>query len=125
MLEYLAFVSFFPTLLAGPITRAETLFPQLRRATKFDANLACSGLFLIALGFVKKCVIADYLADSMVNRVFDQPLFFSSAEIAAGVYAYAAQIYCDFSGYSDIAIGSAMLLGTQTERQFQLTVSQR
>lgn len=117
-LEYLAFVSFFPTLLAGPITRAETLFPQLRKAADFDSSLACQGLFLIALGFVKKCVIADALADSMVNRVFDQPLFFSSAEVLAGVYAYAAQIYCDFSGYSDIAIGSAMLLGIKLKDNF-------
>jgi D-alanyl-lipoteichoic acid acyltransferase DltB (MBOAT superfamily) len=117
-LEYLAFVSFFPTLLAGPITRADTLFPQLRKTPDFDPSLACQGLFLIALGFVKKCVIADALADSMVNRVFDQPLFFSSAEVLAGVYAYAAQIYCDFSGYSDIAIGSAMLLGIRLKDNF-------
>ncbi len=118
--EYLAFVSFFPTLLAGPITRAETLFPQLRRqAQSIDPDLMAEGFFLIALGFVKKCVIADYLAESIVNRVFDQPLFFSSAEVLTGVYAYAAQIYCDFSGYSDIAIGSALLLGIRLKDNFK------
>jgi alginate O-acetyltransferase complex protein AlgI len=121
-LEYLAFVSFFPTLLAGPITRAETLLPQLRRPWSLDSldpDLLCEGFFLIALGFLKKCVIADYLADAIVNRVFDQPLFFSSAEVVTGVYAYAAQIYCDFSGYSDIAIGSALLLGIRLKDNFK------
>jgi alginate O-acetyltransferase complex protein AlgI len=123
-LEYLAFVSFFPTLLAGPITRAETLLPQLQRKpgsgffANVDPDMFCEGFFLIALGFIKKCVIADYLADAIVNRVFDQPLFFSSAEVLTGVYAYAAQIYCDFSGYSDIAIGSALLLGIRLKDNF-------
>ena len=74
---------------------------------------------LIALGFVKKCVIADYLAETLVNRVFEQPLFYSGAEVLAGVYAYAVQIYCDFSGYSDIAIGAALLLGFRLKDNFK------
>ena len=119
-LRYLAFVSFFPTLLAGPITRAETLMPQLEAPPRaMDPDLAGRALFLIALGFVKKCLIADYLAESLANRVFEQPLFYSGAELLAGIYAYAVQIYCDFSGYSDIAIGAALLLGFRLKDNFK------
>ncbi len=117
--DYLAFVSFFPTLLAGPITRASVLLPQLERpAEPITAGAGGRALFLIALGFVKKLVVADYLAVNLVNRVFDLPGMFSSAEILAGVYGYAVQIYCDFSGYSDIAIGSAILLGITLKDNF-------
>jgi alginate O-acetyltransferase complex protein AlgI len=119
--EYAAFVSFFPTLLAGPITRAETLLPQLAAPARvMNAQLANRGLLLIALGFVKKCLIADTLAAQLADRVFEQPLFYSSAELAAGLYAYAIQIYCDFAGYSDIAIGSALLLGFKLKDNFRL-----
>jgi alginate O-acetyltransferase complex protein AlgI len=118
--QYAAFVSFFPTLLAGPITRAETLLPQLAaRPRVMDVTLANRGLLLIALGFVKKCLIADTLAAQLADRVFEQPLFYSSAELAAGLYAYAVQIYCDFAGYSDIAIGSALLLGFKLKDNFR------
>jgi D-alanyl-lipoteichoic acid acyltransferase DltB (MBOAT superfamily) len=117
--RYVAFVSFFPTLLAGPITRAETLVPQLERgpAPLLPEHVG-RGLFLIALGFVKKDLIADWLAVNLVNRVFDLPGLYSSAEVLAGIYAYAVQIYCDFSGYSDIAIGSALLLGFSLKENF-------
>jgi D-alanyl-lipoteichoic acid acyltransferase DltB (MBOAT superfamily) len=119
-LRYFAFVAFFPTLLAGPISRAETLMPQLEGGGHaMDPTLASRGLFLIALGFVKKCVIADFLADQLVNRVFEQPLFYSSAEILSAIYAYAIQIYCDFSGYTDIALGAALLLGFQLKDNFR------
>jgi len=118
--RYLAFVSFFPTLLAGPITRAETLMPQLEAPPRvMDPELAGRAFFLIALGFVKKCIIADYLAESLANRVFEQPLFYSGLEVLSGIYAYAVQIYCDFSGYSDIAIGAALLLGFQLKDNFK------
>jgi alginate O-acetyltransferase complex protein AlgI len=117
---YLAFVSFFPTLLAGPITRANTLMPGLDGEPRpMDPELVGKALFLIALGFVKKCIIADYLAESLVNRVFEQPLFYSGLEVLSGIYAYAVQIYCDFSGYSDIAIGAALLLGFQLKDNFK------
>jgi D-alanyl-lipoteichoic acid acyltransferase DltB (MBOAT superfamily) len=116
--RYLAFVSFFPTLLAGPITRAETLLPQFAAKPRaMDPGLASRALFLIALGFVKKGM-ADHLAVQLVDRVFDQPLFYSSLELLSGIYAYAVQIYCDFSGYSDIAIGAALLLGFQLKDNF-------
>ena len=118
-LDYLAFVSFFPTLLAGPITRAGTFFPQATRPlsplTDADGSRA---LFRIALGLAKKCLIADVLAVNLVNRVFEVPGLFSSAEAGVAVYAYAVQIWADFSGYSDIAIGSALLLGVRLKENF-------
>ncbi len=118
--QYAAFVSFFPTILAGPITRAETLLPQLAAPARvMDLTLANRGLLLVALGFVKKCLIADTLAAQLADRVFEQPLFYSSTELAAGLYAYAIQIYCDFAGYSDIAIGSALLLGLKLKDNFR------
>ncbi|HEY3489455.1 MAG TPA: MBOAT family O-acyltransferase [Candidatus Deferrimicrobiaceae bacterium] len=117
--DYLAFVAFFPTLLAGPITRASVLLPQLERpAPPITAEQGGRALFLIALGFIKKIVVADYLAVNLVNRVFELPGMYSSAELLAGIYGYAAQIYCDFSGYSDIAIGSALLLGIGLKDNF-------
>jgi alginate O-acetyltransferase complex protein AlgI len=110
-LDYLAFIAFFPTLIAGPILRAKQLLPQLRSSLTLDAETGGQALFLIALGLIKKIAIADYLSANLVERVFDFPERFSSLEVLAGVYGYALQIYADFSGYSDIAIGSALLLG--------------
>ncbi|HZS05830.1 MAG TPA: MBOAT family O-acyltransferase [Blastocatellia bacterium] len=109
--EYLAFISFFPTIVAGPILRAKQLLPQFRGGLALDAEAGGQALFLIALGLVKKIAIADYLAANFVDRVFDFPDRFSALEAWAAFYGYALQIYADFSGYSDIAIGSAMLLG--------------
>jgi alginate O-acetyltransferase complex protein AlgI len=109
--DYLAFVSFFPTIVAGPILRAKHLLPQLRARLMLDSATGGQALFLIAIGLIKKIAIADYLTANLVERVFDFPERFSSLEVLAGVYGYALQIYADFSGYSDIAIGSAMLLG--------------
>ena len=109
--EYLAFVSFFPTVVAGPILRAKQLLPQLRDRLMLDGATGGQALFLIAIGLIKKIAIADYLSANLVDRVFDFPERFSSLEVLAAVYGYALQIYADFSGYSDIAIGSAMLLG--------------
>ncbi len=109
--DYLAFVSFFPTIVAGPILRAKQLLPQLRARHMLDSASGGQALFLIAVGLIKKIAIADYLSANLVDRVFDFPERFSSLEVLGAVYGYALQIYADFSGYSDIAIGSAMLLG--------------
>lgn len=118
-LEYLSFVAFFPTLLAGPITRAETLLPQIRRGpAPLDGEACGRALFLITLGFIKKVALADTLALQLTGRVFELPGMYSSLEVLAAIYAYAAQIYCDFSGYSDIAIGSALLLGISLKDNF-------
>ncbi len=110
-LEYLAFIAFFPTIIAGPILRAKQLLPQLRNRVKLDASTGGQALFLISIGLIKKIAVADYLSANLVDRVFDFPERFSSLEVLAAVYGYAFQIYADFSGYSDIAIGSALLLG--------------
>jgi D-alanyl-lipoteichoic acid acyltransferase DltB (MBOAT superfamily) len=110
-LRYLAFVSFFPQLVAGPIVRARDLLPGLRERPPLVAAEASHGLFLILVGLTKKIAFADPLALNLVDRVFDLPWQFSSLEVLTGVYGYAFQIYCDFSAYSDIAIGSALLFG--------------
>jgi D-alanyl-lipoteichoic acid acyltransferase DltB (MBOAT superfamily) len=117
-LEYLSFVSFFPTIVAGPILRAKQLLPQLRSRISLDAEAGGQALFLIAIGLLKKIAIADYLGANLVDRVFDFPERFSSLEVLAAVYGYAIQIYADFSGYSDIAIGSALLLGLTLPTNF-------
>ena len=109
--RYLLYVSFFPQLVAGPIVRARDLLPQLANRPALTDAMGGRGLFLIMLGLFKKVVVADYLALNIVDRTFGSPLHYTSVEMLAGVYAYALQIYCDFSGYSDIAIGSALLLG--------------
>lgn len=116
--DYLAFVSFFPTIIAGPITRAKQLLPQLRERLTLDAETGGQALFLISLGLVKKIAIADYLRTNFVDRVFDFPDRFSAFEVLAAIYGYAIQIYADFSGYSDIALGSALLLGFKLSENF-------
>jgi len=118
-LAYLASVSFFPTIIAGPITPVSKLLPQMeaRRAlTPADGGRA---LFLIGLGIAKKFLIADFLADHLINRVFDLPKLYSGAEALVAAYAYAFQLYYDFSGYTDIAIGSALLLGIKLPINFK------
>jgi len=109
--HYLLFVSFFPQLVAGPIVRAKDLLDQLLARPRVTAEMSGRGLYLIALGLFKKVAIADPLAINLVDRVFATPDGYSGLEALLGVYGYALQIYCDFSGYSDVAIGSALLLG--------------
>ena len=118
-LEYLAFVAFFPHLVAGPIVRPRDLLPQLGGTPRFDSALASRALLLIALGLVKKLAIGDYLGLNLVDRVFDAPLQYSALECYAALVGYAVQIYCDFSGYTDIAIGSAALLGIRFPQNFE------
>lgn len=115
--DYLAFVSFFPTLIAGPVVRARELLPQLG-SNNFESKNALDGIFLVLLGLVKKVAIADVLATNLVDRVFEQPQLYSSVETLAAIYGYGVQIYFDFSGYSDIAIGSALLLGIKLPENF-------
>lgn len=117
-LRYLLFVAFFPHLVAGPIVRPRDLLPQFEAPPSLSRDDGSSALFLIAIGLLKKVVIADQLAVNLVDRVFERPENFSALEVLAGVYAYAVQIYCDFSGYTDIAIGSALLLGVRFPKNF-------
>ncbi len=102
---------FFPQLVAGPIVRASYFIPQIHKKLSLDKDTIAKALILIFSGLIKKGVIADYLSINFVDRIFENPAFFSGLENLLGVYAYALQIYCDFSGYSDIAIGLAALLG--------------
>ncbi|KAA0252863.1 MAG: MBOAT family protein [Acidobacteria bacterium] len=119
-LQYAAYVSFFPTLLAGPITRAETLLPQLARRSYLATDEGVGqGLLLVALGFLKKVAVADVLSVNLVERVFDLPGLFTSLEVLVAVYAYAVQIWADFSGYSDMAIGAALILGFRLKENFR------
>ncbi len=117
-LRYLLFVAFFPHLVAGPIVRPRDLLPQLERPPSLTREMGGEALFLIAVGLIKKLVISDQLASNLVDRVFERPASFSALEVLAGVYGYAVQIYCDFSGYTDIAIGSALLLGVRFPKNF-------
>lgn len=117
-LDYLLFVAFFPHLVAGPIVRPKSMLPQLAAEPVASDALKAEGLFLIATGLMKKIVIGDYLGLNLVNRVFDNPERYTSLEVLVGVYAYAIKIYADFSGYSDVAIGSAKLFGYELPRNF-------
>jgi D-alanyl-lipoteichoic acid acyltransferase DltB (MBOAT superfamily) len=118
LLEYLTFVAFFPTLIAGPLVRAGELLPQLNSRRSLTNEDGQRAIFLIMIGVVKKIAIADFLANNLVDRVFDQPQLYSSLETLVAIYGYALQIYCDFSGYTDIAIGSALLLGFKLPENF-------
>jgi alginate O-acetyltransferase complex protein AlgI len=118
LLAHLAAVSFFPTILAGPITRVSSLIDQFEKPKKLDPADGSRALFLIGMGLVKKLMIADYLASNLVNRVFDFPNLYTGGEVLVAVYAYAFQIYFDFSGYTDIALGSALLLGIKLPPNF-------
>ena len=118
-IEFATFVLFFPQLVAGPIVRAQDLLPQLAKPPPLELLKATDGLFRIVVGLFKKIAIADALALAIVDRVFDDPSHFSSIEVMCGVYAYALQIYLDFSAYSDIAIGSAQVLGFDLPKNFE------
>jgi alginate O-acetyltransferase complex protein AlgI len=117
-LDYLLFVAFFPHLVAGPIVRPKSMLPQLAAEPVASDAMRAEGLFLIATGLLKKVVIGDYLGLNLVNRVFDNPERYTSLEVLVGVYAYAIKIYADFSGYSDVAIGSAKLFGYELPKNF-------
>ncbi len=104
------YVSFFPQLVAGPIERSTRLLPQFYEKMEFDYQRVKDGLLLMAWGFFKKVVIADRLA-ILVNQVYNNPTDYSGFPLILATYFFAFQIYCDFSGYSDIAIGAAQVMG--------------
>jgi alginate O-acetyltransferase complex protein AlgI len=117
-LDFAVYLSFFPHLIAGPIVRASEFLPQLRERKdprKVDAGRA---FFLIMSGLFKKVVLANFLATTLVDRVFTLPELHNGREILFAIYGYAVQIYCDFSGYTDIAIGLALLLGFRFPQNF-------
>jgi alginate O-acetyltransferase complex protein AlgI len=110
-LDVAVYLSFFPHLVAGPIVRAREFLPQLRAPRDPQHVAVGAGVQLIALGLIKKVVIADYLARVVVDPVFAVPQAYGGLDVLTAAYAYTAQIYCDFSGYTDMAIGLALLMG--------------
>lgn len=115
--SFFAFVSFFPQLVAGPIERAKSLLPQFERERTFDYDTARSGMRQILWGLFKKMVIADNLAPA-VDQIFTNYTDLSGSVLVLGILYFAIQIYCDFSGYSDIAIGTAKLFGFKLMTNF-------
>ncbi|HEY6777500.1 MAG TPA: MBOAT family protein [Thermoleophilaceae bacterium] len=110
-LDFALYLSFFPHVVAGPIVRAREFIPQLATPRNPKNVAVGAGVVLIVLGLIKKVAIADYLARTVVGPVFGVPEAYDAPDVALAAYAYAAQIYCDFSGYTDIAIGVALLMG--------------
>jgi alginate O-acetyltransferase complex protein AlgI len=116
--DALLYVAFFPQLIAGPILRASRFLPQLAVRRNPDAIRVNRAFLLILSGLFKKVVISNMLATRLVEPVFSVPRSFGAADTLLAIYGYAAQIYCDFSGYTDIAIGCALLLGFHLPRNF-------
>lgn len=117
--DYLFFLSFFPALVAGPIVRADYFLPQLESDHKPTHTQIYEALWLIIIGIIKKAIIADYIAQYN-DLIFDSPTAYSGFESLMGVVGYTMQIYCDFSGYSDMAIGIAMIMGFRLNINFNL-----
>lgn len=116
--DILLFVSFFPTIMSGPIMRAGSFIPQLYKS-EYNSHDFQAAFALIISGLFKKIVIASYLSEHIVRQVFQVPDQYSSLSVLAAVYGYSIQIYCDFSGYTDMAIGLAMLLGYNIPENFR------
>ena len=117
-IDYLFYLSFFPQLVAGPIVRAKDFIPQIRRPLFVSREMFGTAIGLIVIGLLKKAIISDYISLNFVDRIFDEPALYSGFECLMGIYGYALQIYCDFSGYSDMAIGIALLLGFRFPKNF-------
>ena len=117
-ISHLTAATLFTVIVAGPINRLSDLLRQLRSPLALDRSQTARAFLLISSGLMKKMLIADYLGDNVVNRIFDTPTLYSGAEVLIGVYAYALQIYYDFSGYTDIAMGVSLLLGLTVPENF-------
>ncbi len=111
ILDFGFYVSFFPQLVAGPIVRASEFIPQLYAEFHLARREFSHALFLISKGLIKKIIISDFIAVNFIDRVFELPTMYSGFENLMAVYGYGLQIYCDFSGYTDIAIGLGLILG--------------
>ena len=120
ILDFGFYICFFPHLVAGPIVRAVNFLPQIHKDIVLSKEEVGQALFLIITGLIKKAIISDYISVNFVDRVFENPALYSGFENLMGVYGYAMQIYCDFSGYSDMAIGIALLLGYRLGINFDL-----
>ena len=122
-LDLFLYISFVPQLVAGPIVRAAHFLPQLDERPRLDRHTLAFGFLLILVGLFKKVIVASYLATEIVDDVFVFPQAYSSLDLLVGTYAFVVQIYCDFSGYSDIAIGVAALLGYRFKKNFDRPLS--
>ena len=118
ILDFGFFVSFFPQLVAGPIVRASEFIPQMYRPWNLSRKQFGIAVFWILNGLVKKIVLSDYIAVNFIDRVFDNPLLFTGFENLCAIFGYSLQVYADFSGYTDIAIGVAMLMGFYLPKNF-------
>lgn len=118
-INYLLFLSFFPKLMMGPIVRARDFIPQLHKPYEVSQHDFAKGFYLIVSGLFKKLVISDYLTLNLVNYIFDDPSRHTGLECLIALLAYAIVIYCDFSGYSDVAIGVAKWLGITIPANFR------
>ncbi len=119
VLDFLLFMAFFPKLLAGPICRSRELLPQIMAPAPDDVPDVSRAVVLIASGLFKKMVLASFLATSVVGEAFQIPSDHSSLELVVAVYAYTAEVYLDFSGYTDLARGLALLLGFELPENFR------
>ncbi|HEY8377291.1 MAG TPA: MBOAT family O-acyltransferase [Nannocystis sp.] len=117
--KFALFVVFFPQLVAGPIVRAHEFLPQLHRPPRLSAEAMTRGLYRIMIGVVKKAVLGDWIAAQFTDAIFNAPENYTSLEILMALYAFTLQLYADFSGYSDIAIGVALLLGFTLPENFE------
>ena len=118
LVRFAFYVTFFPQLVAGPIVRAAEFLPQIDRPPWLTRERVGDALFLIAMGVTKKVVFADFVSVNLVDRVFDDPAAFSATEVVIALYGFTLQIYCDFSGYTDVARGSAKLFGLELPENF-------
>jgi D-alanyl-lipoteichoic acid acyltransferase DltB (MBOAT superfamily) len=118
-LNYLSAATFFPVITAGPINHLGDLIEKLRKPFLLDDQRSARALLLIASGLIKKLLIAQFLADNLVNTVLDDPKLYSGFEVLVAVWGYAFQLYYDFSGYTDIAMGAALLLGVKVPENFK------
>lgn len=118
VLDFGFYVSFFPQLVAGPIVRASEFIPQIYKDFKISREEFGFALWMILKGLVKKIFIGDYIAVNFIDRIFGNHLSFTGFENLMGLYGYSLQVYCDFSGYTDIAIGVALLMGFRLRENF-------
>ncbi len=118
IVNYLLFLSFFPKLVMGPIVRAKDFIPQLKKEYYVSDTDFSKGFYLIITGLIKKLIISDYISVNLVNYVFDGPHLHNGLECLVALYGYAIVIYCDFSGYSDVAIGISKWMGITIPTNF-------
>ena len=117
-IDYIFFLSFFPKLMMGPIVRAADFLPQINRRPFVTNEMLAQGLYLITAGIIKKVIISDYINANYVIYIFNNPSAYSGIECLLAVYGYAMVIYCDFSGYSDMALGMAKWMGFEIDINF-------